>query len=187
MRLYHAAGVYVGTQADAKRLDKDFTQVEVPTDKDGLMAFLNRAKIAPQNAVGAPPVVTAPSPSVELTALLKWVQELHDSGDAGNLGVDSDPVILAARKAVETAPGKTFEYEGQLGIEDADDISDLLGGEPDAAPAPPVPPPMTAARVVSQIDTPGIEQIVEVIATSKGQSLRRLAGAVAVRFAELGK
>jgi len=152
MRLYHAAGVYVGTQADAKRLDKDFTQVEVPTDKDGLMAFLNRAKIAPQNAVGAPPVVTA--------------------------------------------PGKTFEYEGQLGVEDADDISDLLGGEPTHQPATIrtglpseafQPAPTTAERVVSQIDTPGIEQIVEVIATSKGQSLRRFAGAVAVRFAELGK
>jgi len=144
MRLYHAAGVYVGTQADAKRLDKDFTQVEVPTDKDGLMAFLNRAKIAPQNAVGAPPVVTAP-----------------------------------------------------LTEDEADDICDLLGLEPEVVKAhneimddltwAEAPAPMTAARVVSQIDTPGIEQIVEVIATSKGQSLRRFAGAVAVRFAELGK
>lgn len=65
MRLYYAVGVYVGTQADAKRLDKDFTQVEVPVDKDGLMAFLNRAKIAPANAVGAPPAITAPEPEPE--------------------------------------------------------------------------------------------------------------------------
>lgn len=135
MRLYYAAGVYVGTQADAKRLDKDFTQVEVPVDKDGLMAFLNRAKIAPANAVGAPPAIIAPEPE--------------------------------------------------------EDIADLLGEElPPQEPMPPVftdQRPMSAGNIVSQIDTPGIEQIVEVIAASKGQSLRRLAGAVAVRFAELGK
>lgn len=41
MKLYMAAGQYVGTQADARKLDKDFAEVEVPTDKPGLMAFLN--------------------------------------------------------------------------------------------------------------------------------------------------
>lgn len=41
MKLYMAAGQYVGTQADARKLDKEFSEVEVPTDKPGLMAFLN--------------------------------------------------------------------------------------------------------------------------------------------------
>lgn len=41
MKLYMAAGQYVGTQADARKLDKGFSEVEVPTDKPGLMAFLN--------------------------------------------------------------------------------------------------------------------------------------------------
>lgn len=41
MKLYIAAGVYVGTQAEAKKLDRDFTPVEVPTDKEGLIAYLN--------------------------------------------------------------------------------------------------------------------------------------------------
>lgn len=41
MRLYLAKGQYVGTQADARKIDKSFEQVEVPTDKEGLIAYLN--------------------------------------------------------------------------------------------------------------------------------------------------
>lgn len=41
MKLYIAAGRYVGTQAEAKKLDKDFEAVEVPTDKEGLIGHLN--------------------------------------------------------------------------------------------------------------------------------------------------
>lgn len=42
MKLYLAAGTYVGTQADARKLDRDFQPVDVPTDKEGLIAYLNR-------------------------------------------------------------------------------------------------------------------------------------------------
>lgn len=41
MKLYIANGVYVGTQADARAINKTFAQVEVPTDKDGLIKYLN--------------------------------------------------------------------------------------------------------------------------------------------------
>jgi hypothetical protein len=41
MNLYLANGTYVGTQADARAITKDFTAVEVPTDKAGLIAYLN--------------------------------------------------------------------------------------------------------------------------------------------------
>ena len=41
MKLYLAQGRYVGTQAEAKRLDKGFAQVDVPTDKEGLIGYLN--------------------------------------------------------------------------------------------------------------------------------------------------
>lgn len=41
MKLYLTTAGYVGTQAEAKRFDKDFEQVEVPTDKDGLIKYLN--------------------------------------------------------------------------------------------------------------------------------------------------
>ena len=44
MRLYRTYdGQWAGTQADAKKLGK-FEQVEVPTDKAGLLDFLNGNK-----------------------------------------------------------------------------------------------------------------------------------------------
>lgn len=45
MKLYLANGIYVGTQAEAKKLDKNFTPVEVPTDKEGLIAYLNQYQV----------------------------------------------------------------------------------------------------------------------------------------------
>lgn len=50
-------------------------------------------------------------------------------------------------------------------------------------------PPMSACRIVTQIDNPhvDVDAIVENIAKAKGQTLRRYAGAVAVRFEELSK
>ena len=49
MRLYrltvHGRAHYVGTQADARTMKREssaaWTEVEVPTDKAGLLAFLN--------------------------------------------------------------------------------------------------------------------------------------------------
>lgn len=41
MKLYLANGQYVGTQAEAKKIDREFEEVNVPTDKDGLIAYLN--------------------------------------------------------------------------------------------------------------------------------------------------
>ncbi len=41
MKFYMAAGRLVGTQAEAKDLDRNFEQHDVPTDKDGLMAYVN--------------------------------------------------------------------------------------------------------------------------------------------------
>lgn len=45
MRLYLANGQYVGTQAEAKKIDRSFEQVEVPTDKEGLIDWLNQARL----------------------------------------------------------------------------------------------------------------------------------------------
>lgn len=43
MRLYLCQdGSYAGTQADAKLRGKNFEQIEVPTDKDGLLSYLNQ-------------------------------------------------------------------------------------------------------------------------------------------------
>ncbi|NIJ07207.1 hypothetical protein FHS31_000803 [Sphingomonas vulcanisoli] len=42
MRLYRYRGGWCGTQADARdQAGKQFEQIEVPTDKDGLIHFLN--------------------------------------------------------------------------------------------------------------------------------------------------
>jgi hypothetical protein len=43
MKLYLCQdGTYAGTQADAKLRGKQFEQVEVPTDKEGLLSYLNQ-------------------------------------------------------------------------------------------------------------------------------------------------
>lgn len=43
MKLYLCQdGTYAGTQADAKLRGKHFEQVEVPTDKEGLISYLNQ-------------------------------------------------------------------------------------------------------------------------------------------------
>jgi hypothetical protein len=43
MRLYICIdGSYAGTQADAKAKGRGFTEEEVPTDKAGLIAYLNQ-------------------------------------------------------------------------------------------------------------------------------------------------
>ena len=56
-------------------------------------------------------------------------------------------------------------------------------------PMPPVLPPMTAEAVLSRIDSPGVdvEGVVEAIAKARGHSLKRYAGAIAMRFHELEK
>lgn len=42
MKLYRTAtGTFVGTQDDARRGGKGWTQVDVPTDKQGLLGYLN--------------------------------------------------------------------------------------------------------------------------------------------------
>lgn len=42
MKLYIANGQYVGTQADARAINKQFDEAEVPVDKAGLIDYLNR-------------------------------------------------------------------------------------------------------------------------------------------------
>ena len=42
MKLYLASETYVGTRAEARALDREFRQIEVPTDKPGLIDHLNR-------------------------------------------------------------------------------------------------------------------------------------------------
>lgn len=85
MKLYIAAGVYVGTQAEAKKLDRDFTPVEVPTDKEGLIAYLN--EVASAKAVAE---YSAPPSDDDISDLLG----------------DDEPAVeeILSAKVVTTAP-----------------------------------------------------------------------------------
>ena len=50
MKLYRSLGrIWTGTQADAKKAQdgKDFEEIDVPTDKPGLMAWLNTFDVRP--------------------------------------------------------------------------------------------------------------------------------------------
>ena len=47
MRLYQTPdGQIHGTQADARKVSKKFERVDVPTDKDGLIAYLNARTVS---------------------------------------------------------------------------------------------------------------------------------------------
>ena len=59
MRLYITqTGKYVGTQADAKADGKNWHQVEVPTDKPGLIEYLNALRWSEQARAVAPEAMT---------------------------------------------------------------------------------------------------------------------------------
>ena len=66
MRLYRtAAGAWAGNQADARALaGRDWTEIDVPTDKPGLLAWLNAntgsAPVADCEPDDAPPPAPAP-------------------------------------------------------------------------------------------------------------------------------
>lgn len=68
MKYYLANGQYVGTQADAKKLDPNFQTVEVPQDKEGLMGYLNslvsyqaEIEVAPDESPPLPPEPLKPT------------------------------------------------------------------------------------------------------------------------------
>lgn len=70
MRLYvTTAGRWAGTQADAARLGKEdgarWEQIEVPTDKPGLLEFLNTRHVAATSPEPEPVPADAPAASAE--------------------------------------------------------------------------------------------------------------------------
>ena len=130
MRLYclriRGRAHYAGTQADARALKREtgaaWEEVDVPTGKAELIAFLN------ENAPGTPPTPAPP--------------------------------------AVPVAPP-------------AEQLQPL-----------PAPLPLDAASILARMDNPALDldAIVEAIARMRGgYALKRIAGAVAVRFEELSR
>ena len=92
MKLYIANGTYVGTQAEAKKLDRDYEPVEVPTDKEGLIAYLNVSKF-----------VTQPEPFAK-TEVIRTDSLLDDI-------IGSDPAPLP--------PGKLSYIEQSIKLDEA--------------------------------------------------------------------
>lgn len=67
MRLYRTPlGQWAGTQADARTFKAthgvDFALIEVPTDKAGLLAFLNKHEVGATKRPAAPELDTSPTP-----------------------------------------------------------------------------------------------------------------------------
>lgn len=66
MRLYASPdGRWTGTQADAKKLGK-YAEIDVPTDKPGLLAWLNSRAEKPSPTLPPPPVVAEPDDIADL-------------------------------------------------------------------------------------------------------------------------
>lgn len=91
---------YVGTQADARATKRDtgaaWTEIDVPTDKAGLLAFLDalHAPVAPA-AAPAPPPSRAPQPRTAAALDAASVLARMDNPD---LGLDAIVEAIAVMK-----------------------------------------------------------------------------------------
>lgn len=68
MKLYLANGIYCGTQDEAKKITKLFDHVEVPTDKPGLIRYLNQTFAPSEPEDEFTTVVERHDPPVDLEA-----------------------------------------------------------------------------------------------------------------------
>lgn len=99
MNLYLANGRYVGTQAEAWRADRNFKPVDVPTDKPGLIAYLNELAPAPRQSSAAAPPMAAEQPSRDMSAGAVLAR-------SDNPGLDVDGIVEAIISAKGIAAGR---------------------------------------------------------------------------------
>jgi len=111
MKLYIANGVYVGTQDEARKINKTFEQVEVPTDKAGLIEYLNGLRqqgVEDEFAVvverNDPPV----APTGSLPNYADWSSNLEDQWEKLPLAHKLHFAALAVEDAREAFPA--LEY-----------------------------------------------------------------------------
>ena len=72
-----------GTQADARALDRDFEQIDIPVDKAGLMKFVNDlyARLAADADDPSPlPAPTSPSTAELRQKIDTWFEPIPDTG-----------------------------------------------------------------------------------------------------------
>ena len=91
MKLYTQNGRWVGTQAEAKREFGEVTLVDVPTDKQALLDWLNfhavgSSYVAP---IDSDSIRTAVSPQSNITKPHAWqtIRECAEQADLKDLGV----------------------------------------------------------------------------------------------------
>tara|TARA_B100000035_G_scaffold95211_1_gene80688 strand:+ start:1869 stop:2198 length:330 start_codon:yes stop_codon:yes gene_type:complete len=80
MRLYkNSDGVWAGTQADARKYcGKDYTEVDVPTDKPSLLKFLNLNKVGSLTSNDKPDVGHPYEVDVLNKQALSWIRWSYD-------------------------------------------------------------------------------------------------------------
>ena len=108
MNLYTNGLTYAGTQADAKKLwGKDYKSIEVPTDKSGLINFLNNTFTAP---VPTAHTMTQPEPKTTTRSTVKaykspWgnIKEVAEEASFSELGAALAVVIDRLQDAAESA------------------------------------------------------------------------------------
>lgn len=97
MNLYRSKGrIWTGTQADARAAQggKDFEAIEVPTDKAGLLAWLNTFDVRPGDI---PPVMTIPDD-------LELPEDWHSLGGGGHLLPDPETPGIRVAHPVGSPP-----------------------------------------------------------------------------------
>tara|TARA_S200002703_G_scaffold78311_1_gene67431 strand:+ start:591 stop:965 length:375 start_codon:yes stop_codon:yes gene_type:complete len=124
MRLYKTTdGQWAGTQADAKKLGK-FQQVEVPTDKAGLLDFLNANPVNTVNALHGSdiPAVVITSGNTTNTPL-SYVKDDKGVTEIKNIYDD----VIEASRAIDGAFASMKKIMDAVGHKPHD--TSLLKGE----------------------------------------------------------
>lgn len=103
MKLYIAHGTYVGTQAEAKAITKDFELVEVPVDKAGLIDYLNGLCAAIVD--DTPAVVIENTPPTTIIELPREPIDLDSAFEAAPLSMQ----LRLAVVAIDAASANLFE------------------------------------------------------------------------------
>jgi hypothetical protein len=92
MRLYkNSDGVWAGTQADARKYcGKDYTEVDVPTDKPSLLKFLNLNKVGSLTSNDKPDVGHPYEVDVLNKQALSWIRWSYDKIATGQYQIAQD-------------------------------------------------------------------------------------------------
>lgn len=99
MKLYLAAGQYVGTQVEARKLEKNFNACDVPTDKDGLIAHLNALMRVKQEEAADLVFTTLTGETTRFAGAPRPMDATAVLSRSDNQGVDVDAIIEIIGKA----------------------------------------------------------------------------------------